>query len=166
MISRVFILLFSLACTANAFTSSSFTGSRTFAAPRSASTLSMSVVEIGSEASFDETIGNNKDALVVVDYSTTWCGPCKVIAPKFAEFSNKYPEAVFLKVRQFIFTWHYQLNVLFRYAWKDKHARNSGMSSLCGNMLIFCNWIESVSLNIMVCSAQQPSRTRCQALAL
>mmetsp|Transcript_16494 Transcript_16494/g.23261 ORF Transcript_16494/g.23261 Transcript_16494/m.23261 type:complete len:151 (+) Transcript_16494:151-603(+) len=98
MISRVFILLFSLACTANAFTSSSFTGSRTFAAPRSASTLSMSVVEIGSEASFDETIGNNKDALVVVDYSTTWCGPCKVIAPKFAEFSNKYPEAVFLKV--------------------------------------------------------------------
>jgi len=37
--------------------------------------------------------------LVVVDYSTTWCGPCKVIAPKFDELSEKYPDAVFLKVR-------------------------------------------------------------------
>ena len=34
----------------------------------------------------------------MVDYSTTWCGPCKVIAPKFEEFSEKYPDAVFLKV--------------------------------------------------------------------
>ena len=56
------------------------------------------VVDIDSEAAFDQTIQSAGDSLVVVDYSTTWCGPCKVIAPKFDEFSEKYPDAVFLKV--------------------------------------------------------------------
>jgi thiol-disulfide isomerase/thioredoxin len=35
------------------------------------------VIEIGSEADFDKTIKDSGSALVVVDYSTTWCGPCK-----------------------------------------------------------------------------------------
>lgn len=56
------------------------------------------VVDIGSEKAFDNTIKKAGDSLVVIDYSTTWCGPCKVIAPKFEEFSEKYPDAVFLKV--------------------------------------------------------------------
>ena len=60
--------------------------------------LKMAVVDIGSESAFDATIKKAGDSLVVVDYSTTWCGPCKVIAPKFEEFSEKYPNAVFLKV--------------------------------------------------------------------
>lgn len=58
----------------------------------------MAVVDIDGEASFDKTISSAGGSLVVVDYSTTWCGPCKVIAPKFDEFSEKYPDAVFLKV--------------------------------------------------------------------
>ena len=39
------------------------------------------------------------DKLVVVDYSTSWCGPCKIIAPKFDEFSEQYQNVDFLKVR-------------------------------------------------------------------
>jgi thioredoxin 1 len=35
------------------------------------------VIEIGSEADFDKTIKDSGSALVIVDYSTTWCGPCK-----------------------------------------------------------------------------------------
>lgn len=56
------------------------------------------MVDIKSEEAFDATVKNAGNSLVVVDYSTTWCGPCKVIAPKFEEFSLKYPNAVFLKV--------------------------------------------------------------------
>ena len=61
--------------------------------------MQMAVVDIGGENAFDKTIKSAGSSLVVVDYSTTWCGPCKVIAPKFDEFSDKYPNAVFLKVR-------------------------------------------------------------------
>ena len=56
------------------------------------------VVDIDGEAAFDQTIKSAGSSLVIVDYSTTWCGPCKVIAPKFDELSEKYPDAVFLKV--------------------------------------------------------------------
>lgn len=38
------------------------------------------------------------EALTVVDYSATWCGPCKFMAPVFEELSQRYPEAVFVHV--------------------------------------------------------------------
>ena len=59
----------------------------------------MAVADVTSESEFDGKISEAGDALVVVDYSTTWCGPCKVIAPKFDELSDAYPDSVFLKVR-------------------------------------------------------------------
>ena len=33
-----------------------------------------------------------------MDFYATWCGPCKVIAPKVVEFSKEYPEVDFIKV--------------------------------------------------------------------
>ncbi|XP_016439802.1 thioredoxin F-type, chloroplastic [Nicotiana tabacum] len=38
------------------------------------------------------------DKTVVVDMYTQWCGPCKVIAPKFQELSKNYNDVVFLKL--------------------------------------------------------------------
>ncbi|CAN4105553.1 unnamed protein product [Withania somnifera] len=38
------------------------------------------------------------DKTVVLDMYTQWCGPCKVIAPKFKELSQKYNDVVFLKL--------------------------------------------------------------------
>ncbi len=37
-------------------------------------------------------------AQIVVDFSATWCGPCRVIGPYFEELSTAYPGLVFLKV--------------------------------------------------------------------
>ncbi|KAI3746146.1 hypothetical protein L6452_08569 [Arctium lappa] len=38
------------------------------------------------------------DKTVVLDMYTQWCGPCKVIAPKFQELAEKNLDVVFLKL--------------------------------------------------------------------
>ncbi|KAK3229187.1 hypothetical protein Dsin_001068 [Dipteronia sinensis] len=38
------------------------------------------------------------DKTVVLDMYTQWCGPCKVMAPKFLELSQKYSDVIFLKL--------------------------------------------------------------------
>lgn len=58
----------------------------------------MLVVEAKSTGDMDKILEAAADSLVVVDYSTTWCGPCKVIAPIFEEMSNKHTDVVFVKV--------------------------------------------------------------------
>mmetsp|Transcript_54363 Transcript_54363/g.80638 ORF Transcript_54363/g.80638 Transcript_54363/m.80638 type:complete len:153 (+) Transcript_54363:109-567(+) len=101
MLKNVLLLLASTALCANAFTTSpSFLGSKLTGrtAVSRTNAMSMKVVDIDGEATFDSTIKAAGSNLVIIDYSTTWCGPCKVIAPKFDEFSDKYPDAVFLKV--------------------------------------------------------------------
>ena len=60
----------------------------------------MAVLDIDNETDFDGKISGAGDSLVVIDYSTTWCGPCKVIAPKFDELSETYSDSVFIKVRR------------------------------------------------------------------
>ncbi|XP_071732097.1 thioredoxin F-type, chloroplastic-like isoform X2 [Rutidosis leptorrhynchoides] len=38
------------------------------------------------------------DKTVVLDMYTQWCGPCKIIAPKFQGLAEKYLDVVFLKL--------------------------------------------------------------------
>ncbi|KAF9909781.1 hypothetical protein EC991_008104 [Linnemannia zychae] len=51
---------------------------------------------ITSTAEFNELISSGKK--VIVDYHATWCGPCKVIAPKYESFSKEFEDIEFVKV--------------------------------------------------------------------
>merc|ERR1712122_207848 len=52
---------------------------------------------VESQADFDSVINGN--TLVCVDFFATWCGPCKMIAPKLEAMSKEMEgKVIFLKV--------------------------------------------------------------------
>ncbi|KAK0446700.1 thioredoxin-domain-containing protein [Armillaria borealis] len=57
-------------------------------------------VEIESVAQWNETLRSATAAgqTVFVDFHAVWCGPCKQIAPFFAQFVQKNPQAIFVRV--------------------------------------------------------------------
>ena len=55
----------------------------------------MSVTYISKPEEYDKL---KKRGLVVVDFNTEWCGPCKRFAPVFEELSKSYPDVKFLSV--------------------------------------------------------------------
>ncbi|CAG5959817.1 unnamed protein product [Menidia menidia] len=58
------------------------------------------VREVENLEDFNKILKEAGEKLVVVDFTATWCGPCKQIGPKFEDLS-KQPEnsnVVFLKV--------------------------------------------------------------------
>mmetsp|Transcript_46634 Transcript_46634/g.101732 ORF Transcript_46634/g.101732 Transcript_46634/m.101732 type:complete len:223 (+) Transcript_46634:98-766(+) len=69
---------------------------------RSATTVRSAVESCKSEAFLDEAIAGTATGspnVLVVSFSTTWCGPCKLMDPKVAELSKVFAEkASFIKV--------------------------------------------------------------------
>ena len=57
-----------------------------------------SVKHPSSVTAFDGDLEAAGDSLVVVDFSATWCMPCKMIAPIFEEMSDEFSSATFVKV--------------------------------------------------------------------
>ncbi|XP_017484977.1 PREDICTED: thioredoxin-2 [Rhagoletis zephyria] len=54
---------------------------------------------VRSNADFDRQLSAAGGRLVVVDFTASWCGPCKCIEPKVRALSKKYKDrAVVLKV--------------------------------------------------------------------
>ncbi|XWS14526.1 hypothetical protein CRYUN_Cryun35bG0017400 [Craigia yunnanensis] len=43
-------------------------------------------------------LANASKKLMVVDFTASWCGPCRAIAPLLAEIAKKLPAVIFLKV--------------------------------------------------------------------
>ncbi|XP_062598966.1 uncharacterized protein LOC134260419 [Saccostrea cucullata] len=51
---------------------------------------------LADKAQFDAVIAEGK--LTVVDFYATWCGPCRMIAPKIEEMEAANPDVNFVKV--------------------------------------------------------------------
>jgi thioredoxin 1 len=54
--------------------------------------------EIDTHEEFLEMLKDAGTNLVVVDFHAAWCGPCKIIGPKFEKMQENYPNAVMVKV--------------------------------------------------------------------
>ena len=50
-----------------------------------------------NEANFSTFI-QNSDLPIFIDLWAPWCGPCKMMAPHFAEVAKQYPQVVFAKI--------------------------------------------------------------------
>ena len=58
------------------------------------------VKQVQDDAQFQSEMASAGTKLVIVDFTASWCGPCKRIAPFYEALSSKYPNAVFLKVKK------------------------------------------------------------------
>ncbi|XP_057459064.1 thioredoxin H-type-like [Lotus japonicus] len=61
---------------------------------------SANVEVITTKESWDQKLeqARRDGKVVVANFSATWCGPCKTIAPCYCELSEKYPSIMFLVV--------------------------------------------------------------------
>eukprot|EP01060_Flectonema_neradi_P002720 TRINITY_DN1172_c0_g1_i1.p1 TRINITY_DN1172_c0_g1~~TRINITY_DN1172_c0_g1_i1.p1 ORF type:complete len:148 (+),score=33.64 TRINITY_DN1172_c0_g1_i1:75-518(+) len=54
------------------------------------------VTKLGPEDDFDALIKG--EGMTVVDFFTTWCPPCKMLAPKLADMSEEFQNVKFIAV--------------------------------------------------------------------
>ncbi|XP_027336178.1 thioredoxin H-type-like [Abrus precatorius] len=58
------------------------------------------VQHITTKETWDQKLEHAKrdGKIVIANFSATWCGPCKTIAPYYSELSKNYPSIMFLLV--------------------------------------------------------------------
>ncbi|CAM0876928.1 unnamed protein product [Alopecurus aequalis] len=58
------------------------------------------VVALHSKPAWDQhwEAHRNASKLMVIDFSASWCGPCRFIEPAFKEMASRFADAVFVKI--------------------------------------------------------------------
>mmetsp|Transcript_25528 Transcript_25528/g.82499 ORF Transcript_25528/g.82499 Transcript_25528/m.82499 type:complete len:147 (+) Transcript_25528:62-502(+) len=87
-----------LLASAQAWTPASKVSGSGLSMSRKRCTALQGMKDLGSEGDFDKAVKDAGDSLMVVDFATTWCGPCKVMEPKMNAMSEEYTDAIFYKV--------------------------------------------------------------------
>merc|ERR1711915_76016 len=58
----------------------------------------MSVEYLATKADFDKCIADAGDKVVAIDFTATWCPPCKMIGPKFEEMAKEFTNVICKKI--------------------------------------------------------------------
>ena len=58
----------------------------------------MTVEYLETKAAYDAAIAASTDKLLVIDFTASWCPPCKMIAPKFEAMAAENTDVVFKKI--------------------------------------------------------------------
>lgn len=55
------------------------------------------MIELNNRKEFDELLKTEKRP-IILDFYTSWCGPCKAITPHFSDLADMYKNICFVKV--------------------------------------------------------------------
>jgi thioredoxin 1 len=58
----------------------------------------MPIKEMISLEDCQQTCTQMENTIIVLDFTATWCGPCKRIYPLLENLSNEYPNVAFFKI--------------------------------------------------------------------
>jgi len=58
----------------------------------------MPIINITDNNHFANVYTNSENKFIMVDFTASWCGPCKRISPYFIELSKQFPNAIFCKI--------------------------------------------------------------------
>jgi thioredoxin 1 len=58
----------------------------------------MTVTKIATMEDYDAILETSKGKLVVVDFSASWCGPCRFIHPIYEKMAAENPDVAFAEV--------------------------------------------------------------------
>jgi thioredoxin 1 len=51
-----------------------------------------------TQAELNTIIQQQRGNLIVIDFTATWCGPCKAIKPKIHELAKQTPNVIFIEI--------------------------------------------------------------------